>query len=419
MKTPLIVMTLAVLATGQLHSANSTDAAANAINALGIDLLVKTGRQDVNALLSPYSIQEALAMTYAGADGKTRDEMAAVLHFPKNDAGLSSSFSALRQELSDIEKSTGQAVGDSRRGGPKEPVAILVANRLYGQKGYDFRSQFLDLLKMDYGAPLEQFDFLNASDKAAKLINTWVSDQTHSLIRDLIPEGALTKETRLVLVNAIYLKAAWAVEFQKGATEPAPFHVNGGEAHNVLTMNQMSHYGYAKKDGYTAVTLPYIGGQLQFLVLLPDDPKSVTALQAQLTPELLAGCANLESTRVNLWLPRFKMEPPVMKLGEQLKALGMKTAFDDPKGSADFDGIAPRKPGDYLYISEVFHKTFLSLDENGTEAAAATAVAMMAGSAMRVEAPPVEVHVDHPFLFAIQDRASGACLFLGRVNDPR
>ena len=418
MKTPLILLALASLAMPQLRAANDTDAAATAINSLGIDLLAKTGRLDENALLSPYSIQEALSMTYAGAAGKTRDEMMTVLHFPKNDAGLSVSFAALRKQLTDVEKSTAQIVADSKRGGPKEPVTLSVANRLYGQKGYEFRSQFLDLLKQDYDAPLEQLDFVNAADAGTKLINTWVAAQTHDRIRDLIPDGALTKDTRLVLVNAIYFKAAWMNEFSKEGTRPTLFHVNGGEAHDTPAMNSQAHYGYARKDGYTAVTLPYIGSELQFLILLPDDVNGLPALEAKLTPEMLAGCAKLESQEVNISMPKFKMEPPVMKLSEQLKALGMKTAFDDPKGSADFDAMAPRTPDEYLYISEVFHKTFLSLDEHGTEAAAATAVVMMRALA-EMPSQPKEVHVDHPFIFAIQDCNSGACLFLGRMNDPR
>jgi serpin B len=417
-KLPLLFMTLFSLAVSQLHAAD-TDTAATAVNALGIDLLAKIGKPDENALLSPYSIQNALAMTYAGAAGATREEMAKVLHFPSDDAELNSSFAALEKELAEIEKCTAQIVADSQHGGPKEPITLSVANRLYGQQGYDFRQAFLAVVKESYGAPLEQVDFKNGADKATQLINTWVEDQTQKRITNLIPDGALAKETRLVLVNAIYLKAAWEEAFKTEVTQPGPFHVNGGDPQNVPMMCQEASNGYAKKDGYTAAGIPYIGSDLQFLVLLPDDANGLPALEAKLTPALLADCAKLENAKVDLWLPKFKLEPPLMKLSDQLKALGMKTAFDDPQGSANFDGIAPRKPDDYLCISEVFHKTFLSLDENGTEAAAATAVVMMEASAMMAGPQPPQVHVDHPFLFAIQDRKSGACLFLGRVTDPR
>jgi len=224
----------------------------------------------------------------------------------------------------------------------------------------------------------------------------------------------------MVLVNAIYFKAAWKDEFENEPTKPAPFHVKGGGAKNVPTMNNETWYGYASRNGYTVVCLPYLGSDLQFLVLLPDRADGLAGLEAKITPALLASCATLNTELVNLWLPKFKMEPPDMELSGELEALGMKTAFDIPGGSANFDGIAPRTPDEYLYISAVFHKTFISLDEHGTEAAAATAEPMAVGAALN-EAPPkiYNVHVDHPFIFAIQDCKSGACLFIGRVNDPR
>jgi serpin B len=180
------------------------------------------------------------------------------------------------------------------------------------------------------------------------------------------------------------------------------------------------HFGYAKRDGYTAVSLPYAGDDLQFLVLLPDETNGLRALESKLTGDTLASCAKLEKREVNLHLPRFKLQPPTMALAEKFEALGMKTAFDKPQGSANFDRIAPRKPDDYLYISQIFHKTFIAVDEKGTEAAAATAVAMMAGTALRSPPPPpIEVKVDRPFVYAIQHVPSGVCLFLGRVTDPR
>jgi serpin B len=224
---------------------------------------------------------------------------------------------------------------------------------------------------------------------------------------------------RLVLVNAIYLKAPWAQEFSTNATKPRPFHLNGGQAQNVPTMERQDRFGYAQQDGYRVVTIPYSGNDIQFLILLPDAVDGLAALEAKLTPQLLTTAANPGIADLNLELPRFKLEPPLLRLSEALKELGMKSAFDQPEGSANFDRMAPRQPDDYLKISEVFHKTFLELDEKGTEAAAATAVMMMrVTSAVGKKPQPIEVRVDRPFLFAIQHRPSGACLFLGRVTNP-
>ena len=186
-----------------------------------------------------------------------------------------------------------------------------------------------------------------------------------------------------MLANAIYLKAPWAHEFNDATTKPQPFHVRGGAVVDVPTMQKEDRqFGYAKREGFTAVSLPYIGNELQFLVLVPDEVNGLRALESKLSAQMLSQCAKLEPHDVDLSLPKFKFEPPTMALGEKLQGLGMKSAFDQPQGSANFDRMAPRKPNDYLYISQVFHKTFIAVDEKGTEAAAATAVAMMAGSAM-------------------------------------
>jgi serpin B len=178
-------------------------------------------------------------------------------------------------------------------------------------------------------------------------------------------------------------------------------------------------FGYAKREGFTAVSLPYIGNELQFLVLVPDEVNGLRALESKLSTQMLSQCAKLEPHDVDLTLPKFKFEPPTIALSDKLQALGMHSAFDQPSGSANFDRMAPRNPKDYLYISQVFHKTFIAVDEKGTEAAAATAVAMMAGSAMIERPEPIEVKVDRPFIYAIQHVPSGTCLFLGRVTDPR
>src|SRR6266436_6489626 len=383
MKRLLILHVFGAL-TAMTQGATNFDVAAKATNELAVDLHRQLATGDQNLCTSPYSIETALAMTFAGADGETRTEMARVLHLT-NDSTVPASFAALQHSLQEMSAKTAE------------------------------------LVKQNFGGAFEPLDFITNAAAATQHINKWVADQTHDRIRDLIPGGALDKTTRLVLANALYLKAPWASEFSENATQPEPFHVRGGTPTDVPTMQKRSdHFGYAKRDGYTAVSLPYAGNDLQFLVLLPDDVNGLRAVESKLSGELLAECAKLQTRDVDLHLPKFKLEPPTITLAEKFEALGMKTAFDKPQGSANFDKIAPRKPNDYLYISQIFHKTFIAVDEKGTEAAAATAVAMMAGTALRSPPPPpIEVKVDRPFVYAIQHVPSGVCLFLGRVTDPR
>ena len=423
MNKPLITLCMASLSLGIPQfsaAADGPSAAAQAVNALGLELLAKGTEAKDNALLSPYSIQTALAMTYAGAAGKTQAEMAKVLHYQADETALHQSFASLHQALEEVAKSTAEQAENAKKfGGPGEPILLTVANRLFGQQGYEFRQPFKDLVKDTYHAPFQAMDFIGGADRERVKINGWVEEQTKKRIRDLIPAGGLDRDTRLVLVNAIYMKAPWAAQFEPAATQPLPFQVKGGEAVKVPTMFRRAHMGYGKRDGYQVITVPYAGGEMQLLVLLPDAKDGLASMEAKLTPEVLVACANPGAAELKLYLPKFKLEPPLFKLGKVLQALGMKSAFDLPKGSANFDRMAPRKPDDYLYISEVFHKTFLALDEKGTEAAAATAVVMARAMAMLQKPQPVEVRVDHPFLFAIQHRPSGACLFIGRVTDPR
>ena len=402
--------------------------AAEAINALGLDLQRQLTAADphANLCLAPFSLQSALAMTFAGADGATRAEMARVLHFPaEGDATpLHASFQALGKTLDELAARSGERAKKAKElGGPTEPITVTVANRLFVKTGFALKPMFLALVGKFYDAQPASLDFGANPAGAAREINGWVASRTRDRIRDLVPADALKADTRLVLVNALYLKAPWATEFSAAATKPEPFQVHGGAPVPVPTMQAQRHgFGYAKKEGFTAVSLPYSDYDLQFLVLLPDAPDGLAALEKKLTPAVLAECAALPAEReVRLFLPKFKQEPPTVDVGTALQALGMRQAFDQPQGSADFSGMAPRLPNAYLAISQVLHKTFLSIDEKGTEAAAATAVIMMrAGSAMRPPPEePVEVRVDRPFFYAIQHRPSRACLFVGRVTDPR
>ena len=421
MKRFLILQVFGALLIGMAHGGTNFDLAAKATNDLAVDLHRQLATGNENLCISPYSIETALAMTFAGADGDTRTEMARVLHLG-NDAGAFASFSALQHSLEEMSAKTAELVKQSKKfGGPTEPITLNIANRLFAQTGYAFRETFLSLVKQNFGGAFEPVDFIANPSAVTQHINKWVADQTHERIRDLIPGGALDKTTRLVLANALYLKAPWASEFSANATQAEPFFVRGGAPVDVPMMRKRTRdFGYARHEGFTVISVPYAGNDLQFLILLPDDVNGLRRLESGLTSDMLADCAKLERRDVDLHLPKFKLEPPTITLAEKLEALGMKTAFDEPKGSANFDRMAPRKPNDYLYISQVFHKTFIAVDEKGTEAAAATAVAMLAGSALRSPPPPpIEVKIDRPFVYAIQHVPSGVCLFLGRVTDPR
>jgi serpin B len=422
MKLLAIFCIFGALLAATSDGAQPFDLAATATNQLALELHRQLASSDENLCVSPYSIQSALAMAFAGAAGETRTQMARVLHYPNQCDAIDASFASLQHSLEELKAKTAEIVKESKRfGGPSEPITITIANRLFAQNGYDFRQPFLAEVKQNFGAAFEPMDFIHDASGATQHINQWVADETHERIRNLIPAGSLNETTRIVLTNAIYLKAPWASEFSVAATEPEPFHVRGRAPADVPMMHQRSEsFGYAKRDGFTAVSLPYSGGELQFLVLLPDDVNGLSALESKLMAETLAECAKLETHDVDLSLPKFKFEPPTVALAEKLEALGMKTAFDRPPRSANFDRMAPRRPNDYLYISQVFHKTFIAVDEKGTEAAAATAVAAVAGAAPHEPPPPpIEVKVDHPFLYAIQHVPSGVCLFLGRVTDPR
>ncbi|MDB6006391.1 MAG: Proteinase inhibitor serpin, partial [Prosthecobacter sp.] len=374
---------------------------------LGLELHRQMPKEG-NLCLSPYSIQSALAMTYLGASGVTQEEMARVLHLPADKQALGESFSALKQALDGAAEASVKAVAESgKRGGPSEPITLRAANRLFGQTGYEFRQPFLAGVDKHFAAPMKLMDFTRDAAGATGEINDWVAKETRDRIRDLIPGDALTKDTRLVLVNALYFKAAWADEFSVRDTQSQPFHVNGSRRTvDVPTMGKVAHMRYYNGAGFQAVTLPYAGGRLHFLVIVPDSLSGIASVEAKLTPEHLLTCAKAESREVSLHLPKFKITPPTMQLGDVLKKMGMATAFDEPRGSADFDAMAPKRPDDYLCISKVFHKTFIEVDEKGTEAAAATAVAMMRVMSAMERSRPIELKVDRPFIFAIQHAES-------------
>ena len=246
-------------------AAASFDSAARSTNEFGLDLYRKIPADGGNLCLSPYSISCALAMTLVGADGETRTEMARVLHVDLS-SDIDSSFAALQKSLEEVATKTAKIAQDSKKhGGPSEPITIAIANRLFAQAGFEFRPEFFTRVKNDYGAPPELLDFKTNAPGATRHINDWVAKQTRDRIRDLIPQP-LDVLTRLVLTNAIYLKAPWAEEFNANVTKSEPFHVRGKAAVDVPTMQQRAHFPYAKCEGFTAVAIPYSGGELQFVI---------------------------------------------------------------------------------------------------------------------------------------------------------
>ena len=382
-----------LVGSGLATPAQAADAAADSINATGLALHRLTPANGGNALLSPWSIQNVMAMVFAGADGVTKKEMNAALHFGGDDI-----HGALKTLSTDL--------------GQPLPIGaeLRTANRLFPANSCKLLPGFMETITQNYGAAVEPLDFFDPG-KAAAHINSWVAGQTLQKIKNLIPPGALDGETLLVLTNAVYFNVPWQVRFTKELTKDQPFTVSTGMQKIVPLMFKQTQMRYTKKQDFQMAALPYSGGQLQFTIIVPDKADGLAAVEKALTPALLAECANMPKSEVRLTLPRFRMEPPAMELSKSLSALGMKSAFS---AGANFS----RMTSEDLCISNVFHKTFIDVNEDGTEAAAATAAELRPKNGHPHETPHVVVRADHPFFFAIQHVASGTCLFLGRLTDP-
>ncbi len=380
--------------------------AADAMNDFGADLYAVLAKSagNGNLVFSPASIETALAMTYAGANGDTAAEMAKVLHFALRGDALHQSFNGLDALL---ESRSWQGKNEE---GKDEGVLVKTANSLWGQNDMTFEQLFLDTLARDYGAGMRLVDYKSAAEDARKTINKWVADQTANKIEDLVPEGALNSLTRLVLVNAVYLDATWASQFNKDATRDGSFTTLAGTTVTTPMMNQNASFAYAKGDGWQAVELPYAHDELAMLLVVPDQGRFAD-VEAQLATGLIAQAAGALANAGEVWLsmPKFEFRTQAA-LADALKSLGMRKAFDI--ASADFSGITIDEP---LCIDDVIHEAYIAVDEEGTEAAAATAVIVRAGAAPM---EPVRLTIDRPFLFALRDKDTGAVLFLGRVTDP-
>lgn len=367
--------------------------------AFALDLYQQLRSEKGNLFYSPFSISTALAMTYAGARGTTETEMAAALHFDLPQAQLHPAFNAL--DLALAQRGQGAAGKDG------QGFRLNISNALWNQMGETLAAPFLDTLGENYGAGVHVVDFLGAADKSRTLINDWVATRTEDRIKDLLPQGSVTSDTRLVLTNTVYFNAAWAKPFNAAATKLAPFTRGDSSQVDVQTMSANQDLAYGDGADYAAVSLPYDGNELSMVMILPPQG-GLDAFEASLTPTRLTDILTKMGTHsVSITMPRFKVESS-FSLRDALSTLGMPAAFSD---EADFSGING-KGG--LSIGEVIHKAFVDVDEAGTEAAAATGVTVGVTSLPE----PAEIHLDHPYLFLIRDNKSGTILFLGRVADP-
>lgn len=382
-------------------SADDAVAAGSAVNDFGMALYQRIAADDTSAnlVVSPTSIALALAMARAGARGQTAAEMDAVLR----DLGTDEHAAWVAALDSLLNARTGSFPDES---GQAQDVTLRIVNAPFAQRGFALETAYLQALGDRFGAGLRLVDYVTAAETARQAINGWVAGQTEQRIKELLAQGDVDAMTRLVLVNAIYLKAAWQTPFDEGATAPAPFTRLDGTTVDVPLMHMAAQLPYATGTGWQAVELPYVGGKLSMLVIVSDD---LAAFEKTLDGAALAGIVRGRMAReVILALPKFGTESRVA-LGPVLAALGMPTAFTD---AADFTGISKEAP---LQISAVIHQANIDVDEKGTEAAAATAVVMRATG---MPAEPVTLTVDHPFLFALRDLETGAVVFLGRIADP-
>jgi serpin B len=360
-----------------------------------------------NRFFSPYSISLALAMTYAGARGETAQQMGDTLHFSLPAERLHPAFNAVDQALA----SRKDQDGEGGQGADGKGFRLHVVNDVWGQKEYPFLPAFLDLLSANYGVGLRLVDFIQDPEGARQAINEYVAEQTGQRIRDLIPPGEIDELTRLVLTNAIYFNAAWKYPFEPSLTSPGSFTRLDGSQTEVQMMQMPAHeiLAYQAGDGYQVVALPYENDRLAMWLLVPNEGR-YAEFEAALDPARLESIlVGAQYAAVRVSMPRFQMEDE-FGLGDTLKQLGMPLAFDPDK--ADFSGISSQEK---LFISEVLHKSFVKVDEAGTEAAAATAVIVEVASA---PAETIDLTVDRPFIFLISDQPSGSVLFMGRVLEP-
>ena len=374
-----------------------TAKAALAVNEFTFDLYKATAADAAgrNVFLSPYSVSTALAMTYAGARGTTETEMAKTMHFAP-----------------DVHEGMGALIG-SINAVPEDVATVRTANAIWPAKGEKILPEFYQIVRFDYRAELKQLDYAKHPEGSRNTINKWVEEQTNDKITDIVPGGALGKDTKMVLTNAVYFRADWEEKFKAENTAERPFWVSREKSVGVQMMNRLSkELNYAKLDGAEMIEMPYKDGRFSMLVLLPGKESSVETLESAMDAGKLAQwCAAMRPANVEIFLPKFKQESSY-DLSSTLAKLGMPSAFD--AAAANFSGITGNRD---MAISGVLHKTFVEVAEEGTEAAAATAVIVMRAS-MAPSTENVVFRADRPFAYIIRDNATDAIIFIGRYARP-
>jgi serpin B len=371
------------------HAAVADSALVPAISAFSIDLYRQLSAQPGNLSFSPLSISTVLTALVPGAAGTTQAEMLRVLHL----AGPAS-YAKLMMDLD----------AHARAGGAQ----WTMANRAWVQSGMNVSSDFVTATRDGFGFDIGLVDFASAAEPARAAINQWIENETKDRIKDLFPPGSVTSDMRLVLANAIYFKGLWDSQFDKKNTTDAPFHLDAQNTAQVPMMSQTHRFGFRKVEGGRVLELPYKGNELSMLIVLPDEVNGLPSWEGMLSPEALHDWLRVDQREVIVSLPRFTAKQ-LFKLNKTLTDMGMPTAFE---GAADFSGIDGKRD---LYLGIVVHGAFVDVNEEGTEAAAATG----AGITLQSEVVPETFTADHPFLFLIRDRVTGCILFMGRVTDPR
>jgi serpin B len=393
MRLTLFTICLLLVWSAGMSEAGTNDSS-DGNTAFAFDLYGQLKSSPGNIFFSPYSISTALAMTYDGARGETEKQMRKALHFDSDH--VHSSFAELQHQLTEL--------------GKKKGLQLNVANGLWTQTGHPFLGKFVENATKKYQSVVKQVNFKTAAEPVRNDINTWVAKQTRDKIQNLLPPGSIGVDTRLVLVNAIYFKGIWAKPFEKSETTAQPFHRTSSDSIEVRLMHSWHDVRYMETRDLQAVELPYQNGELAMVILLPHQIGGLKTLESQFNLALWNRClSQLKEQHIEVFLPRFKLEQSA-ELSPALSKLGMKDAFSQ---AADFSGIDGTHE---LFISGVFHKAWGEINEEGTEAAAATAVPQPA-SAVPVKRPPT-FRADHPFLFFLRDTRSGTILFIGRFSEP-